>query len=53
MKEITIQKLKEAQDICDKEEQSTEYMIRFMQDYAKVSFDCIMKYINKTWKEKK
>lgn len=45
MKEKTRLLLNEAKEICDKEEQSTEYMIQFMQDYANVSFDCVIKYL--------
>jgi hypothetical protein len=52
MKELTKIKLKEAEDICDAENRSTEYMIEFMQEYAKVSFDCVMNYIEQTWHSK-
>ncbi len=52
MKKITEEKLREAETICDDEDRSTEYMIQFMQDYANVSFDCVMKYIRKNWKQK-
>lgn len=37
--------LSQAKEICDKEDRSTEYMIQFMQDYAKVSFDCVIEYL--------
>ncbi|WP_294377719.1 hypothetical protein [uncultured Clostridium sp.] len=45
MKEKTKKLLKEAQEICDREDRSTEYMIQFMQDYANVSFDCVINYL--------
>ena len=38
--------LYEAQQICDEEDRSTEYMIAFMQDYADCSFDQVMDYLN-------
>lgn len=47
MKSTTRELLKEAKDICDSEDRSTAYMIQFMQDYAKVSFDCVMSYLQK------
>ena len=48
MKEATKNKLKEAESICDEEDRSTEYMIQYMQDYAKVSFECVMNYLRQT-----
>ena len=45
MRSVTKTKLKEAMDICDQEDRSTEYMIQYMQDYAKVSHDCVMNYL--------
>ena len=53
MKESTKQLLKEAEEICNAEDRSTEYMIQFMQDHANVDFECVMSYIRQTWKEKK
>ena len=50
MKKSTMDKLKQAQDICDDEDRSTEYMIEFMKHYAGVNHDCVMNYIRKTWK---
>lgn len=47
MKESTKLKLKEAEEICIKEGRSLEYMIEFMQSYAKVSHDCVMNYLYK------
>jgi hypothetical protein len=37
--------LNQAQDICDDEDRSTEYMIQFMQDYAGCSHDQVMDFI--------
>lgn len=45
MKEKTRTLLDQAKDICEKEERPTAYMIQFMQDYANVSFDCVIKYL--------
>jgi len=45
MKEKTKELLQQAMDICDGEDRSTAYMIQFMQDYAKVSYDCVIKYL--------
>jgi len=52
MKKETEELLKEAEDICDREDRSVEYMIQFMQDYAKCSHETVMKYIEKTWSKK-
>jgi hypothetical protein len=35
----------EAQEYCDENDKSTEFMIQYMQDYAKVSFDCVLAYL--------
>lgn len=48
MKESTREKLRQAEHICNQEDRSTEYMIQFMQDYAGVDFDCVMKYLRET-----
>jgi hypothetical protein len=45
MKAKTKELLKQAIEICDKEDRSTAYTIQFMQDYAKVDFDCVIKYL--------
>lgn len=37
--------LDEAMEICDEEDKSTGYMIEFMQDFAGVSYDCVMDYL--------
>jgi hypothetical protein len=55
MKETTKAKLKEAQDFCDENDKSTEFMLEYMQDYAGVNLDCVMKYLKTDggFKEKK
>lgn len=39
------EQLRIAQEICDEEERSTEYMIAFMQDFAECSFDEVMEFL--------
>ena len=51
MKAKTKELLKQAKEICDKEDRSTAYTIQFMQDYANVDFDCVMEYITSIIKE--
>lgn len=53
MKQETKDKLKIAMDICDTEDRSTEYMIQFMQDFAGVSFDCVISFLEKQAREEK
>lgn len=43
----TFEKLKIAEEICNTEDRSIEYMIQFMMDYANVSHECVMNYIRK------
>jgi len=45
MKESTKQLLQEAQDWCDDNDKSTEFMIEFMKDSAKASHECVMKFL--------
>lgn len=45
MKELARIKLREAQIFCDVNDKSTAFMIQYMQDYAGVDFDCVMKYL--------
>ena len=45
MKEKTRQKLKIAQDFCDENDKSTEFMLQFMQDFANVDLDCVMNFL--------
>ena len=45
MTESTKQKLKIAQEYCDENDKSTEFMLEFMQDYANVDLDCVMNFL--------
>lgn len=47
MNKIKEEMLREAQAWCDAEDKSTEFMIQYMQDYAKVSFDTVMNFLQK------
>lgn len=47
MNKIKEEMLREAQAWCDAEDKSTEFMIQYMQDYAKVSFDDVMKFLER------
>jgi len=51
MKDSTRKLLKVACDYCEKHDKSTEFMIQYMQDFAGVSFDCVMNYLNEISKE--
>lgn len=45
MKKLTRQKLMEAQNYCDNNDKSTEFMLQYMQDYAGVDLDCVINFI--------
>jgi hypothetical protein len=45
MKEKTKIKLKEAKEYCNRENKSTEFMLKYMQDYANVNLDCVLHYL--------
>lgn len=47
MKTETRNKLIEAQQYCDNEDKSTEYMLQYMQDYAGVDLDCVLNFLEK------
>lgn len=47
MKATTKQKLKEAWEWCDENDKSTEFMLQFMQDVAKVDLDCVLNFLEK------
>ena len=47
MKEETMQKLKEAQEWCEEEDKSTEFMIEYMKYCANVDHDCVINYLEK------
>ena len=41
-------KLFEAWAYCDELDKSTEFMLQYMQDFAKTDFDTVMNFITKT-----
>ncbi len=45
--------LEEAQLYCDHFDKSTEFMIAYMQDYARVDLDTVMEFLQKQSEEKK
>jgi len=47
MKESTKILLREAQQYCDDNDKSTEFMLQYMQDVAKVDLDCVIKFLDK------
>jgi len=47
MKDATKQKLAIAQQYCDEEDKSTEFMLAYMQDLAGVDLDCVLGYLGK------
>ena len=47
MKESTKFMLKDAQEWCNNEDKSTEFMLQFMQDQANVDLDCVIRYLTK------
>lgn len=53
MKEATRALLKEAQDYCDENDKSTEFMLEYMQDVAHVDLDCVLAFLEKNNTAKK
>lgn len=47
MKAMTKELLKEAQQYCDDNDKSTEFMLEYMQDVASVDLDCVLNYLEK------
>lgn len=47
MKEQTKVLLKEAQQYCDDNDKSTEFMIAYMESVAKVDLNCVLNYLQK------
>ena len=45
MKEKTKEMLRIAQQQCDDEDRSTEYMLQYMQDFAGVNLDCVLNFL--------
>lgn len=53
MKHSTKLKLATIHQICDVADKSTEFMIQYMQDVAKVDLDCVMNYLSLSEEETK
>ena len=47
MKAITKQLLLDAKKYCDDNNKSTEFMLQYMQDAAKVDLDCVISFLSK------
>jgi len=47
MKEETRAKLEAALAMCDAEDRSDEFTLAYLQDYARVDFDCALKFMLK------
>lgn len=47
MKPETKNKLFEAWQYCDDNDKSTEFMLQYMQDVAKVDLDCVVNFLRK------
>jgi hypothetical protein len=45
MKQKTKILLKEAQEYCDENDKSTEFMLEYMKSYAGVDLDCVLNYL--------
>jgi len=45
MKATTKALLAEAQQYCDDNDKSTEFMLQYMQDFAGVDLDCVMNFL--------
>ena len=45
MQSKTKAKLAEAQKYCDDNDKSTGFMLQYMQDFAHVDLDCVMKFL--------
>ena len=46
MKTATKILLREAQQYCDDNDKSTEFMLEYMQDFAGVDLDCVLNYLD-------
>jgi len=47
MKEETRAKLEAALAMCDAEDRSDEFTLAYLQDFARVDFDCALKFMLK------
>jgi hypothetical protein len=50
MKPATKEKLRDAQQYCDNNDKSTEFMLEYMQDVANVDLDCVLNYLQNNLK---
>lgn len=50
MKPETKSKLIEAINYCDDNDKSTEFMIQYVMDFANVSHDCVIRFLEKLWR---
>ena len=53
MKAETKNKLFWAWAYCDDKDKSTEFMLQFMQDHARVDLDCVVSFMEKTTDEQR
>jgi hypothetical protein len=53
MNQETEEKLLSAWAYCDAEDKSTNFMLQYMQDVAGVDLSCVLKFIHKTFDEKR
>ena len=53
MKPETKDKLFNAWAYCDEHDKSTEFMLQYMQDTAKVDLDCVINFLQKTTDEER
>ena len=53
MKVITRNRLLAAWQYCDDEDKSTEFMLQYMMDNAKVDMDCVINFIENTTNEER
>ena len=47
MKKSTENKLKEAKEYCNENDKSVEFTLQYMQDYANVDLNCVIKFLTK------
>lgn len=48
MKAKTKQLLLEAEEYCNNNDKSTEFMLQYMQDFANVDLDCVINFLTKS-----
>ena len=47
MKKSTENKLQEAKEYCNENDKSVEFTLQYMQDYANVDLNCVIKFLTK------